>query len=376
MGESATKGAGHGLIEELEAAVAHKGIRERAEMFRRVADLFALGSAGFEPEQVRLFDDVMGRLAGEVDVSARADASRRLAGTANVPPMIIRTLALDPSIDVAGPVLSQSDQVDEDTLIICAKTRGQQHLLAISRRRILSEAVTDILVERGDQDVTISVAGNHGAQFSETSYTTLVKRCENDEELAVQVWLRPEITRQHLLTLLAAASGAVLNRLAAADHRRADLFNDMIAQARDRIEGQVRLRSPPYEAARAQLEALQTQGKLTYEHLFEFAQARKFDETTITLSLLSDLPIGLIERAIAQDRTEQVLVLGKAAGLNWRITKEILELQAASGSKPDLEQCYESFIRLRAETAKKALTFYQLREQATTAQTGRDAAAG
>jgi uncharacterized protein (DUF2336 family) len=344
-------------------------MRERAEMFRRVADLFALGSAGFEPEQVRLFDDVMGRLVGEVDVDARAETSRRLAGIANAPPVIIRTLALDPSIDVAGPVLSQSDQVDEDTLIICAKTRGQAHLLAISRRRTLSEAIADVLVERGDRDVTISVAANHGAKFSETSYATLVKRSENDEELAVRIWLRPDIPRQHLLMLLAVASGAVLNRLASADHRKADLFNDMIAHARDQIETQVRLRSPGYLAARSRLEVLKQEGKLDHENLFEFALARKFDETTIALSLLSNLPVGLIERAIAQDRSEQILVLGRATGLDWRTTREILQMQATFGGKHDLEQCYESFAKLQPETAKKALTFYRLREEAAMAPT-------
>src|SRR5450631_3232892 len=108
MDDRATVDADRNLIEELEAAIAHKGVGERADMFRRVTDLFAAGSAGFEREQVRLFDDVMGRLAGEVDVSVRADAARRLAGIADAPPMIIRTLALDQSIDVAGPILSES----------------------------------------------------------------------------------------------------------------------------------------------------------------------------------------------------------------------------------------------------------------------------
>src|ERR1700678_1915878 len=168
------------LIEELESAVARKGVGERAEMLRRVTDLFTVGSVGFGPEQVELFDDVMGRLVGEVDDSVRADMARRLAGISNAPPTIIRTLALDQSIDVAGPILSRSDQVDEDTLIISAKTRGQEHLLAISRRRTLSEGVTDVLIDRGDRDVVISVAANPGAKFSETGYATLVERSEHD----------------------------------------------------------------------------------------------------------------------------------------------------------------------------------------------------
>jgi hypothetical protein len=185
----------------------------------------------------------------------------------------------------------------------------------------------------------------------------------------VRIWLRPDIPRQHLLMLLAVASGAVMNRLASADHRKADLFNDMIAHARDQIEAQVRLRSPGYLAARSRLEALKQEGKLDHESLLEFAQARKFDETTITLSLLSDLPVGLIERAIAQDRSEQILVLGRATGLDWHTTRETLQMQAAFGCKHDLEQCHKSFAKLQPETARKALIFYRLREEAAMAPT-------
>jgi uncharacterized protein (DUF2336 family) len=363
----------HRLIEELEAAIAHKDIGERAEMFRRVTDLFAVGSAGFESEQVELFDDVMGRLVGGVEVSVRADAAERLAAIANAPPMIIRTLALDESIDVAGPILSRSDQIDEYTLIISAKTRGQEHLLAISRRRSLSEAVTDVLVERGDRDVAVSVAANHGAKFSETGYATLVKRSEHDEELAIRVWLRPEVPRQQLLKLLAAASGAVLRRLEAADRRKANLFNDMIAEARDRIETQVRQLSPAYVAARSQLQALQQEGRLGLQLVVEFAQARKFDETTIALSLLCDLPIELVERAIVHDRSEQILVLCKAIGLDWDGTKAILQMQAETGCRHDFEQCFASFAKLQPDTARKAVKFYRLRDEATKTSTCRDA---
>ena len=145
MRDSTAANVNCSLIEDLEAAIAHKNVGERAGMFRRVTDLFAAGSATFEPEQIKLFDNVMGCLLGEVDEQVRVETAERLAGIANAPPIIIRTLALDQSIEVAGPVLSRSEQVDEDTLIISATTRSQKHLLAISCRRSLSEAVTWIL---------------------------------------------------------------------------------------------------------------------------------------------------------------------------------------------------------------------------------------
>ena len=60
------------------------------------------------------------------------------------------------------------------------------------------------------------------------------------------------------------------------------------------------------------------------------------------------------------------MVLAKAIGLSWNTTKLLL-LQAGAEEASELEQCFSSFTRLQLDTAKKALQFYRLREQATTA---------
>jgi uncharacterized protein (DUF2336 family) len=48
-----------------------------------------------------------------------------LAATDKSPPKVTRTLALDDSIDVAGPVLRRSESLDDETLIVRAKTKGR-----------------------------------------------------------------------------------------------------------------------------------------------------------------------------------------------------------------------------------------------------------
>src|SRR5262249_44893638 len=88
---------------------------------------------------------VMSRLASEIETTARSTFGQRLMTVPNAPPGIIRTLALDDAIEVAGPILSQSEQLDDATLVEGARTKGQDHLLAIARRTTLAEAVTAIL---------------------------------------------------------------------------------------------------------------------------------------------------------------------------------------------------------------------------------------
>lgn len=352
------------LIDELEAAISQKNIGSRAEILRRITDLFAAGSRNFDGEQTSLFDDVMGRLVNEIDHSARAAFGERIAGLSRTPPRITSELALDDSIDVAGPVLTRSESLDEDTLIIGAKTKSQDHLFAISQRSQLSENITDVLVERGDQKVVISTAANAGARFSDFGYTKLVSRSKYDSELALMVWARPEIPREYLLTLFESASEAVQRKFETADRGRADLVHEMIKQAADQLQTSLRdHHSSDFAAAKAFVEQLHEKGELTEQRLCKFAELGKFDETTAALSILTDLPVGAIERALVHDTGDQLLVLAKSISLSWRTARAILGVRSGAGG--DFPDYFERFNKLRPETARAAIQFYRLRERAS-----------
>ena len=63
------------------------------------------------------------------------------------------------------------------------------------RAATLGEAVTDELVRRGDREVARRVADNRGARISETGFSGLVKRAEDDGILAEKVGLRSGYSR-------------------------------------------------------------------------------------------------------------------------------------------------------------------------------------
>jgi uncharacterized protein (DUF2336 family) len=349
------------LIDELEASISQRNIGSRAEILRQITDLFVAGSGHFDNEQMALFDDVMNRLVNEIDQSARVTFGETLAAVEKSPPKVTRTLALDDSIDVAGPVLRESASLDDETLIVGAKTKGQDHLLAISQRAQLSENVTDVLVERGNKKVVISTAANAGARFSDFGYSRLVTRSENDSELALLVWARPEIPREYLLTLFETASETVRQKFETADRGKADLVREMIKQAADQIQTQLRDHTSKFAEARAYVEQLHKDGKLDEAQVCKFAELRKFDETAAALSLLTDLPIGAIERAMVHDPGDQILVLAKSIDLSWKTTRAILMLDSGVNAAEYVDR----YKKLRLETARSAIQFYRLRERAT-----------
>jgi hypothetical protein len=132
-------------IRELDTVVAHVVPERRAGVLGQVTDLFVLDAAKYSDDEIALFDEVIGRLAADIEVEARILLAKRLATVAKAPRNVIRTLAFDDCVEVAGPVLTHSEQLAEASLVENARTKSQQHLFAISRRRVLAEPVTDVL---------------------------------------------------------------------------------------------------------------------------------------------------------------------------------------------------------------------------------------
>jgi uncharacterized protein (DUF2336 family) len=353
------------LIEEVENSIAHKSIAKRAEVLQRVAALFVSGAGHFSPDEIALFDDIMSRLIDQIDILARAELGRKLLAISNPPPKSLRKLALDDSVEVAGTLLTKCDQLDDETLVEGAKTRSQDHLLAISLRRSLSEVVTDALVERGDRRVALSTASNTGAKFSDAGYVKLIDRSEQDGDLAYQIWCRPDVPRGHLLTLLALASDEVRQRLVAADPHKSELLQQMVVSASERIQQSSREQSAEFKAASSYVRHLHATGELTESKLCSFVGEGKFDETAIALALLCDVQIGIVERAIIGGQADQLIVLARSLGWEWRTTRAILMLgtKLNGSDKLDILRIAANFEKLRRETACKALHFYRLKEK-------------
>lgn len=352
------------LLDELQAALSHGTVARRVEALRRVTDLFVGNAVDYSDDHVRLFDDVFQCLIEQIETSARALLADRLAPIATAPPKIMRTLALDEVIEVSGPVLTKSERLDEATLIEIARTRGQAHLKAISLRRVLSEALTDVLVTRGNEDVVQSTAGNPGAQLSERSLTDLVTRAERDDDLATCIGLRPDLPRHHYLKLVVKASLSVRRKLEAAHPELADEVPNVVLEAAQRIRAAAMTRQTAM--ARALVKSLHDDGRLTEFQVASFAEQGKFDETNAGLAALAGVAVETAENMMIESRTEGVMILAKVAAMQWSSVRAIIAMREklSGGSQTDMLTLRDTYEALRSSTAQQVLRFHRM--QSTT----------
>jgi len=349
------------LLPELEEVVQHGTAEKRAETLRRITALFLDGAPAFKEEHVAVFDDVIGYLIEEIEAKALAELARKLAPVQNAPTKVVTRLAGNDDIAVAAPVLKAARIADPE-LIRIAETKGQEHLLALSTRGDVSEALADVIVARGDREVSRSIATNAAAQLSESAFSTLVKRAEQDGVLAEKVGTRTDIPPRLFRQLLMQASDVVQKRLLA---KAKPETQAEIRRILTRVTDEVGARAAPrnYTAALAAVRQMHKDGQLTEGEIVGFAEAGKYEETIAALATLCAVPVEIVDRLMNGDRADPVLILARAAGFGWPTVRAVI--CSRPGPKPSndvLQAAFENFERLTPATAQRVVRFWQVRQ--------------
>ena len=309
------------LIPELEDVVRHGTRAKRIDALQRITALFLDGAKSYSDAHVDLFDDVFGLLIEEIETKARAELSRHLAPVGNAPVKVLRTLANDDDIAVAGPVLKYAPRLAETDLVGVAKTKRQAHLQAISVRPALGEAVAE------------------------------------------KVGLRPDIPEPMFRELLTKATAVVRSRLVAA--ATADGKAE-IHRVLAKVSKEVGARAGPrdYSATQRVVLSLDRAGRLNETALAAFCSENKFEETVVALATLAKVPINVADRLLGGDRPDPVLILCRAIGLNWSAVKAIVMLRpdAKNASNQGLESAFANYERLSNSTARRVVRFWQVRQ--------------
>ena len=360
LDETAAVTTFHKLINEIQDHTTSGSIKKQLRALTRMSDLFAAGSSHYSEQQIELFGEVFKTLVAVIELKTRIKLARHLATSLDAPAALVRAFAFDEAIAVAAPVLSQSMVLSEADLAVSASIQSQGHLYAIAQRQTISEAITEILIHRGEPRVVHAVAGNPGARLSDGSFSELVARSAADVELALRVGVRHDIPRHQFLKLLETASASVCSRIVAANPQFAEAVQDAVTEVVDDINLEVRDRSVGHAKARKRVKLLTQSHELRETNVHAAARAQNFEQMVLALSVLAGCPIEMAERAVLHENPGVALVLAKAAGCSWGTVKLVLLIEAADRrmSTEDLDRARESFEQLEPRTAKRVLEFY------------------
>jgi uncharacterized protein (DUF2336 family) len=352
------------LIPELDDIVKRGDPRRRGEIARAISQLFFQQADQLRPDLVDLFDGLLVDLVPHAELASRIDLAERFSLLDNAPPHLVGQLARENEVMVAGPVLRRSRVLDDAALIEIARMKSQGHLLAMSERPILSMRITDVLVERGDRDVVRRAAGNAGASFSAGGYSELIRRASQDGVLTLKIGQRQDLSGDQLKDLLDGTIDVVRRRLSSvvSPVRQVEIKRAMAA-----IEEAAQPPGPRRDFTDAQrtVADLQGGGHLGESALLGFAKAQKYEEALASLSAMSGVRVSILDRLLAGDRYDPILVLGRMLNLGWPTVRAVILLWYGPHRTPadaDLESARTNFTRLMPATAERVVNFWRNRQ--------------
>jgi len=349
------------IIDELEVALKSNSTERHHAILKNVTSLFLAGCNQMTEDIAAVFDDIIVRLVEYVENRARIELSGDLATIANAPVGVIRRLAHDDDIAVAGPVLAHSPRLTDQTLVEIAKSKSQSHLGKIAERVSLSSVVTDVLVDHGNSKVVVKVAVNPGARLSKTSMSMLVMRAGGDNELTQVMSRRADISPVLFKQLLSHATEQARQRmLAEAGPEQREAINRVLTQLADQAGSRI-ISQKEYLAAQRLVYSFSQDTEHTRSKVLHFANGNRLAELVAALSILSCVPIVLISRLICDTEPFGAMVVCKAIGLEWPVAYAVLCTLPGMGEDREekLGGMEEQYDRLSGPSAERLLGYWQ-----------------
>jgi uncharacterized protein (DUF2336 family) len=338
----------------------------RRELLREVTDLFlAHAPDRSDAAQMALFDDVMSRISSEMEEAVRVELSQRLAPSPHAPRGLLMGLAKD-SAAVAEPVLSRSTVLSEADLIEVARTRGQEHLRAISRRPAVPQALSEVIVEHGD-DATLGVLlRNQGAELSRRASEAAVDRAHANPDLHEAVVehrsLPPDLLDELYFIVEARLREKIMQRNAELDPAA---LQAALEAGRNRLASRDGALPPDYAAAQAEVLAMARRGELTPAVLAAMLRQGQRTRFTLALCSLADIDFPTARRILDGRQVDPLAIVCKAAGFDRALflTFVVLMLDRDIDAMGRAQEYGNLYAKLDRETALRAIRFWRLRRQ-------------
>lgn len=225
-------------------------------------DIMAIPTEGSLPQERALANDTLLRLIPRMPLRSLRHLAERVCLMEAPSQMLVRRLINDPRIEVSGPLLENAMTVDDSDLITVAQGRTPAKLKLMARRRLISPALAEALIQSNDVETLINLVRNPGASFSIESMwhltrfaathpvlqAPLVTRQDTPSPIAFQLfWRLPSELRRYVLSRFLTDSETITRILTMnrendgkADRKQADLsLLAKLAEADPREAGEI-----------------------------------------------------------------------------------------------------------------------------------------
>ena len=337
----------------------------RRELLRRVTEALD-PAAPLAADEITAFDDVLAAIASDYSTQVRAQIARLIASSLSPFSRSAQRFAMD-DIEVARPILEHSEALTEDTLLRVVNQKSQDHMMAVTRRRRISEAVSHALVERGDDAVVTSLLTNQRAEIGTEAYGMVAKRAETSPVLQAPLVRRSGVPIE-LLNHLYMKVEADLRREIVGKFESVPPEELEAAFRRSRTRLSNRYSQPEdFELSKRRIDGMQRSGALIPQVLASLMREGPAARTAfkIAFARLTDVEFDLIERVVEGQDLDTVALLCRGSSFDRALFVSLAvgldRSDRALDGADEFAKLYES---VPIQAAQRAIRFWKIRAAA------------
>lgn len=339
---------------------------KRRALLRELTEHF-FGATAHSQSETEHYGIVLAHLADDMEEAVRAELAERFAPNPNAPRRLIRRLAEDGSDAVAAPVLAASPVLDHADLMKAVREGGQERLRAVSSRPSVSEDISSVIVERGDDETLGTLLRNDGARLSRASSEAAVDRARANpalhEAVVNRTALPPDLLNEMYFVVEARLRQQILDQNAQLDPA---LLENALEAGRTRVASADGVLPPDYKEQLAYVQELKAANQLTPPVLARFLRSGGRTAFLIALAELSDIDFHTARTIVERREMDALAVVCKAADLDRALflTYAVVLLNSEDNAMGKARQYAAHYAELPRETAMRTLRFWRLRRQA------------
>ncbi len=335
---------------------------KRQQVVEHVMELFTSGADSYQTEEIALFNTLLENMLPAMATDQKQKVSEQLAPISSTSHKLAVSLASD-EIEVAQPMLTQSEALQTEDILKIAKSMGQGHLLAISKRKHLEANVTDVLLERGEQPVKRSVAANSGAEISNWGSRLLVKLAESDEHIRNSMMERSDITETDLEKLITQMPGKQQDAVRALRKQNEDLVHELFQKA-SRVVAETKLeRKATRINVKVMLKEIRAGDLELGQAVTQLALSNNLFDICFLLAEMSGLEQKYVTNVMVRYDATGVAMLAKSLGITDREYASLCKAKAAHNKQPGttVENWLADYQTLSDRDARRLLSFMKIR---------------
>jgi uncharacterized protein (DUF2336 family) len=322
-------------IQSLLRLAADRTVAARSQLTHAISDMFLPENQRLTEYERALMQDVLGKLITSIEIDVRASLAEAVM-RANVGlPELERMLAND-AIEVARPILEQSHVLADIDLIAIIKQRTDEHRLAIAMRDMVSETVTDALVQNASSDVIEALIRNPNALISRRAMEYLVAESKRQDRFQEPLVLRNDLPVDLAHKMYWWVAAALRRKIIANFIVDEDLVDTLLKQATGQsLVGHSDQQSVQSRAMRLAYE-LNESGELNDQLLTKLLRQNRLTLFIAGLAIMSQINYATAWRIVTDEGFDSPVVLARAINMSRQTLTEILLLlnAARTGSGP------------------------------------------